>query len=253
MIYFKIKNSKLKIVFGLLICLPLFLKKDVIKANMESENYELQMPNLNYASGSVNSTLYKLGFTGGELAVGPYSSTGFKLGAGFWYIKSIIPFAFTVSNNVIEFDVLSANNPSTATTNLVVSAGGSGGYQVTTQENHEMMVYSVGALIKDVTGDNNDITETTEGQWLNTDTYGFGYSIYGDDVVSPFPASAPTPPTYFKQFANLVKNETPQVIMSSDRVGKNRTATVIYKINISTTQAAGRYQNVITYIATPTY
>jgi len=36
-------------------------------------------------------------------------------------------------------------------------------------------------------------------------------------------------------------------------VGKNRIATVTYKINTSASQAAGRYHNVITYIATPTY
>ena len=237
----------------LILLFSFFLNRNPVRANMQSDNYELQMPNLNYAAGNIDSALFKLGFTGGELAVGPYSSSGFKVGAGFWYIKSIIPFSFTVSNQVVEFDVLSANDPKTATTDLIVSAGGSGGYQVTAEENQEMMVYSVGAKIPDVIGDNTDITETTAGEWLNNDTYGFGYSIFGDDVVSPFPSTEPDPITYFKQFANLAKDESPQVIMSTNRVGKNRTATLVYKINIPTTQAAGRYQNVITYIATPTY
>jgi len=222
-------------------------------ANMQSDNYVLQMPNLNYASGSIGSTNFKLGFTGGELAVGPYSKIGYKLGAGFWYIKTIIPFSFTVSNSVIEFDVLSADQPKTDSTTLTVSAGGSGGYQVTAEENHEMMIYSVGALIPDVTGDNNDITEDIAKEWTKDTTYGFGYSLYGHDVVTPFPTAAPPSYTDFKQFANSDKDESPKVLMLSSRVGKNRTATVVYKINISAIQAAGRYQNVITYIATPTY
>ncbi len=253
MICFKIKNLKFKIVFILLICLSLFYKKDFVKANMQSDNYVLQMPNLNYASGSIGSTNFKLGFTGGELAVGPYSKTGYKLGAGFWYIKTIIPFSFTVSNSVIEFDVLSADQPKTDSTTLTVSAGGSGGYQVTAEENHEMMVYSVGALIPDVTGDSNNITEDVAGEWTQATTYGFGYSLYGHDVVTPFPTASPPSYTNFKQFANSDKDESPKVLMLSSRVGKNRTATVVYKINISAIQAAGRYQNVITYVATPTY
>lgn len=233
----------------LLICL---LPKKVL-ANMQSDNYVLQMPNLNYASGDIGSSAYKLGFTGGELAVGPYSKTGYKLGAGFWYIKTITPFSFTVSNSVIEFDVLSTDQPKTASTTLTVSAGGSGGYQVTAEENHEMMVYSVGALIPDITGDNSDITEDTAGKWTEITTYGFGYSLYGNDVVTPFPTAAPPNYTDFKQFANTSKSETPKVIMTSDQVGKNREVEVVYKINISAVQSAGRYQNVITYIATPTY
>lgn len=224
-----------------------------VSANMQSDNYVLQMPNLNYASGDIGSSGYKLGFTGGELAVGPYSKTGYKLGAGFWYIKTIIPFSFTVSNSVIEFDVLSTDQPKTDSTTLTVSAGGSGGYQVTTEENHEMMVYSVGALIPDVTGDHNNITEDTAGEWIEDTTYGFGYSLYGHDVVTPFPTAAPPGYTDFKQFANISKSETPKVIMLSSQVGKNRTASIVYKINISALQSAGRYQNVITYIATPTY
>ena len=229
------------------------LHLSAVSANMESDNYELQMPNLNYASGIIDSANFKLGFTGGELAVGPYSSTGFKLLSGFWYLKTIIPFSFSVNNQVIEFDVLSAGQPKTATSELVVSSGGAGGYQVTTEENHEMMVYSLGAVITDVTGDNNDITEENAGEWTTDTAYGFGYSLYGDDVVSPFPATQPGTYTYFKQFANLAKDKIPQVIMSSSHVGKNQTANVVYKINIPTVQAAGRYQNVITYIATPTY
>lgn len=222
-------------------------------AKMQSDNYELMMPNLNFIGGAGTSPNFRLGYTGGELAVGPYSSTGYKVLAGFWYLKTIIPFSFTVSNRVVEFDVLSSGEPKTATTTLTVSAGGSGGYQVTAEENHEMMVYSIGALIPDVRGDNDDITENVAGTWSLTTIYGFGYSLYGNDVVTPFPTAAPETFANFKQFANISKSETSKILMTSSRVGENRSATVVYKINISPNQEAGRYQNVITYIATPTY
>ncbi|HUV72471.1 MAG TPA: hypothetical protein VMW25_05700 [Clostridia bacterium] len=221
-------------------------------ANMKSEDYKLQMPNLNFTAGSVSSPDYKMGFTGGELIPGEYSSAGYKLLVGFWYLKNIIPFTFTISNQVVDFGTLSSGVPATATTDLTVSAGGAGGYQVTTQENHQLMVYATGALIPDTTGDNSDISEETAGDWALDTTYGFGYTMYGDDVPTPFPTAAPAGNSY-KQFADISKNEDPQVIMSSDKVAKNHTATVTYKVNISASQPAGRYHNVITYIATPTY
>ena len=221
-------------------------------AVMRSSDYELQMPNLNFSAGNVSSSEYKLGFTGGQNMPGPYTSTGYWLGAGFWYIKTIIPFAFSISNTVVDFNVLSVGVASTAATTLTVSAGGAGGYQVTVQEDHELLVDSIGALIANTTGDNGDITESNAGTWQQSTTYGFGYTMYGNDVPTPFPTAAPAGNS-FKQFADISKDKTAQVIMSRNAVGKNRSSTLVYKVNISPVQVAGRYHNVITYIATPTF
>ena len=233
------------------------LPTSALAQKMTSPNYELIKPNLNFGGAYVSGSDKKLGFTGGQLGPGPYESSGFQLWAGFWYIKKIIPFTFTVSNNVIEFGSLTTNTPKIEKTTITVSTGSAGGYQVTAQENHSMMSYGSGAKIKDVTGDNNDISETTAGDWLLDTTDGLGYSLSGDDVPTPFPTRNPavTPVlTKYKQFSDLSNlTKSPQVIMSSSSVGENRTLDVFYKINISAFQEAGRYQNVITYIATPTY
>lgn len=221
-------------------------------ANMKSENYELQMPNLNFAGGNVSSTDYQLGFTGGELGIGEYTSAGYKLLAGFWYLKTIIPFSFSLSNQIIDFGVLASNTPATAQTTMTVSAGGAGGYQVTVQENHQLMVYSTGALIPDTTGDNGDISQTTAGDWQENTTYGFGYTLSGADVPTPFPTASPAGNQY-KQFADMAKNETAEIVMISAQAVSNHSATLQYKANISALQTAGQYHNVITYIATPSY
>ena len=223
-----------------------------VQANMKSDDYILQMPNLNFTSGSVSSDAYKMGFTGGQTAPGEYTSAGFKVLSGFWYLKTIVPFSFTVSNQLIDFGSLSPGVPKYETTLLTVSAGGAGGYQVTVQENHPLTVSSTGYSIPDTTGDNGDITEKNAGSWTQNTTYGFGYTVYGSDVVSPFPTTTPAG-TQYKQFADISKNEEPQVIMSSSRIVKAHSATVTYKVNISANQPAGRYHNVIMYIATPTY
>lgn len=224
--------------------------------NMRSTDFEILKPNLNFGSAYVTGSGQKLGFTGGQLSPGEYSKNGYYVWGGFWYIKKRIPFTFTVSNNTIEFGTLNTNDPQLGSTTITVSAGGAGGYQVTAEENHQLMVYSTGAIIKNVTGDDNDITETNAGNWALISTDGFGYSLSGDDVPAPFPTRNPlvTPVlTKFKQFADIAQSKLPQIIMSSTTAGENRTLDVFYKINIGPFQEAGRYHNVITYIATPTY
>lgn len=250
----KIVNCKSKIILTLIIALVFILSVKPVLANMKSADYILQMPNLNFSSGSISNPEgpYKMGFTGGQTAPGEYSSTGYKVLAGFWYLKTIVPFSFTVSNQIIDFGSLTAGVPKYDTTQLTVSAGGAGGYQVTTQENHPLTVYSTGYSIPDTTGDNGDITEETAGVWDQNTTYGFGYTVSGTDAVPPFPSADPADNLY-KQFADISKDEEPQVIMASDKVVKAHSATVTYKVNISANQPAGRYHNVIMYIATPTY
>ena len=223
-----------------------------ICAKMASENFEIQMPNLNYASGTgLSSTGYKLGFTGGELGVGPYSSTGYRVNAGFWYIKSIIPFGFSVTPLAIDFGTLTASSPITKTITLTVSAGGAGGYQVTAQEN-KPLTSGAGSTIPDTTCDDGSCTESLAATWSKSSTYGFGYTLTGNDVPLPFPSVGPAGNKY-KQFANLTLNEVLEPVMSSRVVGKNRSATMTTKINVAGTQPAGSYQNIITFIATPTY
>ena len=223
-----------------------------VNALMRSDDYELQMPNLNFASGNVNSTDYNLGFTGGQTASGAYSSTGYRALIGFWYLKTIIPFSFSLSNQVVEFGTLSSSIPSYGTTTIVVSSGGAGAYQVTAAETRPLRVDASGATIPDITGDNGTATESVADTWNQNTTYGFGYTLHGNDVPTPFPSIAPIGTSY-RQFANLEANETPQIVMSSTNVGANKTATLTYKVNISAIQAAGRYRNTIVYVATPGY
>lgn len=211
----------------LLICL---LPKDIY-AVMKSEDYQLQSPNLNFSSGNISSQNI-LG-----TKTNSYASTGYRLSAGFGYVKSTIPFSFSVSNQVIKFDTLASGTPQTATALLTISAGGTGGYQVTAYENHPPKSDSLDATIPDTTGDKGNITEGIEGPWSLETTFGFGYTMS----------------SLYKQFADFSKGEPPEAIMVSSAIEKNQTATITYKINVSAVQPAGKYHNVITYVATPTF
>lgn len=238
------------IVISTLFCF-LFAITQIEALTMSNNNYTLQMGNLNMASGKPTDSNYKLGLTVGQTAPGLYSGTNYKVRAGFQYIHSIISFRFSVTQTLIDFGVISPTEPVTRTGDLIVSNGSAYGYSVTAVENHQLLVPASGSLIPDVTCDNGTCTQSTSALWSSNLTYGFGYrcdNVTGTDCVAGFSQA-----NYYKQFADNSNSETPVAVMSGTNVGKNKRTTITYKANISGTQAAGLYNNVITYVATPTF
>ena len=219
---------------------------------IRSDNYEITWPNVNMGSGKPTSDNFKLGVTTGQNAPGLYSSTGFKVRAGFQYIHSIIPFTFKLSATSLAFgtltqEVLTNELPLT----LTVNSGSAGGYQVTAFENNPL-TSAAAATIPDTTCDPADTcTQTDAGTWTSTTTYGFGYNMSGTDVPTEFGGGK------FKNFADS-PGESPVKVMGltpagGHAAGKNKTSTLTARINISNIQAAGTYQNILTFTAIPTY
>lgn len=218
--------------------------------NMSSDNYEIQMGNFNMASGSKSSPNFSMLDTIGQIAPGEYSEAGFIVKAGFIYIKTIIPFSFSISDLSIDFGTLAADTPTTQTNTLTVSSGGGSGYQVTARENNPLQIPGSATQIADTicNGGAQTCDETAADVWTSNTAYGFGFNMSGNDIPADF-----TDSTYYRQFANQSGAESPQIVMSSSNVGRNRQATVTYKVNISGIQTAGNYENAITFIATPGY
>lgn len=220
---------------------------------MFNSNYTIQMGNLNMASGNQSGPNNKLGFTMGQIAPGLYSKDGvnYKVRAGFQYIHSIISFRFSIAELAIDFGVLSPTNPVTRENTLTITNGSAFGYTVSATESSQLINPASGALIADTTCDNGTCTEIVSAAWTSNLTYGFGYrcdNISGTDCASGFSDS-----TFYKQFSDTTKQETPQAVMTGTAVGKNKKARVTYKVNISGTQPPGTYRNYINYIAAPNF
>lgn len=228
----------------------LVISTTVGAVSMNSPLYKIESANVSNAAGEKSSTNYRLSDTLGQLAAGEFSSTGYVIKAGFQYLHSIIPFRFSISNININFGTVTPNTPQTATTTLTVSFGAAGQYQVTAAELGPMTSLSGGNTIPDTSCDGgaNTCTESLAKPWTSTSAYGFGYNISGDDIPSDFIDS-----TYYRPFADRNAGESAAVVMSSSNVGKNRQATVTFKINVSPVQAAGTYQTIINFVATPSY
>lgn len=218
---------------------------------IESPNYRIQFPNLNSGAGIPSSPNYALDSTLGQTGPGQYSSAGYIVKSGFQYIHSIIPFSFAISKIAIPFGSLIPQTPKTDASTLTVSSGGAGGYQVTAKENNPLQSQTLNT-IPDTLCDAGTCSETTAGVWSESTTYGFGYTMHGNDVPSPFPTAAPAGNQY-KQFADASSAESAQIVMSSANVGRARQSTITYKVNVSSVQAAGTYINIITFTATPSY
>jgi len=107
----------------------LFIASPVVAVHpMTSDSYQIDWPNLNMGAGVPSSGNYGLGVTTGQIAPGLYSSTGYKVRAGFQYIHSIIPFVFKINKIAVDFNSLTVGTPSTDTIDLEVDCGGAGGY-----------------------------------------------------------------------------------------------------------------------------
>lgn len=217
-------------------------------ANMNSDNYELQMGTFNMTGGKKESTGYKLLDSVGQTAPGEYDSAGYIVKAGFVYIKTLIPFFFSISDLSIDFGSLSPTTPSTQNNTLTVSSGSASGWQVTAFENNPLQIPGTSTQIPDTTcnGNGNTCDQVTAKIWTDNSKYGFGFNMSGNDIPADFIDS-----TYYRQFADASSPESPQIVMSSNDVGTNRQATVTYKVNVSTLQTAGNYENAITFICTP--
>ena len=253
----KLPIASLKISIYLLwvfaICYLLFTILFTVSAkaeNLSSDSYKIQMGNLNMSAGIPVSTTYKVGLTGGQTSPGFYSSTGYRARMGFWYLKTITHFSFTISDLSIDFGTLTPQTLTDLTNTLTVTSGGGGGYQVTARENDLLKTAAGTASIPDTAcnGGAQTCDETTAQPWTSNTQYGFGYNMAGNDIPSTFINS-----TYFRPFPSLAASEDPAIVMSNTQVGKSRTATVTYRLNISGSQAAGDYENYIVFVATPTY
>ena len=219
----------------------------VFAETMTNDWYILQMGNFNMSSGKPTGPSYSVSFTAGQIGPGLYAGANYKVRSGFQYIYTLIPFSFSISQTSIDFGTLSPANPITRTNTLTVNNQSAGGYIVTSSENHQLLSPATGSLIPDTTCDDGLCTPSTATAWTSTLTYGFGYrcdDVSDTDCVVDFSDSS-----FYKPFSASPSATT----VMSGTSGTNKQSQITYKVNISATQPAGAYSNVITYIATPTF
>ena len=247
--YKQMKRNKILIYF-LTFLLIFLLNKKVFSDSYESDNYRIQFGNVSLGGENLDSSTYDLSVSVGQSFAQKFNSNGYIVRAGFQYIHSIIPFGFSITDTSVEFDPLIPSNPQTETTDLTVSFGGAGQYQVTAVEETALKTFDGSNSIPDTEcdGGGDTCTITSAKTWSSNSAYGFGYNMSGDDVPVDFLGAS-----YYRPFSDRSLGGNPVTIMSGSNVGRNRVSTVTFKINVSNIQPAGTYTGVINFTATPTY
>lgn len=262
---FKMKKIFFVFIFLFLIFLLFFIKKNLLADEMKSGRFRIQMGNVNIGAGKETSNNNNtLAYTLGQTAAMEFAENGYIVKAGFQYIHSIVPFSFTISDTQIDFGELLPNTPKTETTNLIVSFGGAGNYQVTAIEEGPLATLENTDQIDDTCCDPgcsspSKCDQYSAALWTQTSTTGFGYKMSGEDIPATFISCGSN---CYRRFANRLNDEDPVVVMSSENVTLNPSsepkdiyhqATVTFKVNIDSLQTAGKYQTIINFVATPSF
>lgn len=185
------------------------------------------------------------------------SNNNYKVRVGFTYPSSSNSsngnnlFSFSLSNNSVNFGTLAPGEPIIRTGTLTISNPNSEGYQVLTSEDHPLKIISSHTIIPDTTCDSGNCSEITSSAWTSLLTYGFGYRC--DDLSGSDCSAGFSDPTFYKHFSDSSAHESEEAVMAGNVENNNIQAQISYKVNITSTQQSGLYQNLVTYIAIPNY
>jgi hypothetical protein len=159
----------------------------------------------------------------------------------------------------VAFSILEISDFIDAAQRLKAATNAASGYSVTAEETNEMQLIGAtapitGTTIPDTTCDDGTCTEASGVGWTSPNANGLGYSL---DNVTGTPASfeySDDPSGFLaRQFSNIGNGETAYEIMSSTSPSNTEEVYVCYRITISATQQAGKYENDVTYIATANF
>lgn len=218
---------------------------------LESDSYVIQFGNFNMTAGEKSSDNYNLTDTVGQTAAGPfgqYGSSTYFVGSGFQYIYQIDEFSFRLSKTAINLGILTANSHNTDSHTMAITTRGAGGYTVYAYESHPLLHSDDVNTIPNTTCNSGTCTYSAATLWDNTAIGGFGYNMTGDDIPTDFITSS-----YFRPFADNSLSEPMQVVMSSPSIANQRWSTVTYKAGLFGSEAAGRYETGISFVAVPGY
>lgn len=212
---------------------------------------EMESPRFRIESGSVDFTLPETPSEGSHQNnnnpdIEIYNSTGMLVKSDSQSTDST-PFRFSIGNSLLSFKDVSPNMPSTVSS-LISVTGGRSIYQIFLSESNELNKLSGESIPDTLCSANRKCTPAISAPWNSISSYGFGYSLSGQNIPTDFKNG-----TYFRPFANIKKNSQPIAIMKASDKSDERHATITLKTIVSAVQADGTYESVINFLAVPGY
>lgn len=216
--------------------------------NMRSDSYIIQFGNLNMTAGEKSGGGYKVTDTVGQTAPGEYTSTGYKILAGFQYVYAIPHFSFRITDLSIDLGLLTPEVFSQDSHDLVVTTR-SGGYALYVRATHPLKMSETTSNTEiPFTTCNAGCTTTSAGLWDNALSPGWGIHAAGTHAATDFSNT-----NFFRPLADAQAAQNAAIIASHNKVVRDDAVTVTYKAAISGAQAAGNYATAVEFTAVPTY
>jgi|SRR3989344_5004718 len=177
----------------------------------------------------------------------------------------------TTTATSVPFGELLIDSFTHAAQSLTVSTNAADGYAVTAKENDQLSrnnVTCTGATptssdcLVDAVGESGTMDYNLINEWGVTTVKGFGYSLHNANATGLTPAfeyttssgaCATAGDNCFRQFADVEAGDAATSIFSYTDVADNHNLYVCYRAVVSSTQAAGNYENYITYTATANF
>lgn len=244
------KNTIVKVAFSSIVILGIsqflffnpFLLQSTIADTLSNNNYSIDV-------GDIDTNPQPTTKPPQQVLGSQSPKPEFTTGPNYTATPSNDSFSVQLSQNLIDYGILSSTNPVIRTSDISLSDPTFGG-EILAYENHPLQSVK-NDVIQNTTCDNGECNQETAAQWNNTLTFGFGYRCDSEDPTACDPQLSTS--NYFKQFSNDSSNQPfePTVINSAHDSTVN--ATITYKVNISGTQKSTAYYNNITYLAVPNF
>ena len=146
---------------------------------------------------------------------------------------------------MVNFGVLTTNQPVEKTIVLTIANGDIPGYTVQVSENQPLSTLAQATIIDtrcDATPD--PCTALNPAPWVKNITYGFGYRMDGNAAPDSFANK-----DLFAPFAQAMRNEQPVTILASKAAKVRDQAVMTVKVNVDANQPVGQYRNIVSFIA----
>lgn len=240
----------------LILALGFLFPQKTKSQSFDSATYHIDWGNFNMTSGKKTSNNFQLTDTVGQNAPGQFDGNGYTVKAGFQYIYDTFEkFSFSISDIDLDFGSLNPTVGSTQTNTITITTPSGKGYEIMAIANHPLQ--SINSNTIPDTNCNTTCSTSNSGIWDLSDKYGFGFNALGINssgtVTGVGTSNYFSDETFYRPFADLSQSQSPVTFMSEDLPVKNHSAKITYKINISTYQPAGSYENLINLIAIPKY
>jgi hypothetical protein len=236
-----VKN--LSVIFAIIALTPPLFTNHALAQNSLNNNYTIEIRDIDTPSD------YEIIAPRKMQTVPDKNAQEKTISSGIESIVQTSPLSFLLSASIIDFGILNPGNPVIRTLNLSVLSE-SIDFQVIGFQNRQLTGGIIKDILPDTTCDGGNCDETTDAEWNNNLTYGFGYRCENltTNICNLF-----TKGNYYKQLSDLSNREIAQTILTGKKQRDLQDAQIIFKMNSSGAQKSESYTNTVTFIAVPNF